>query len=786
MECSLETLESRLMLSIAPVAQPEFAIYHPIGVVRPMNTAAPTGLTPAQIRQAYNIDEVSFAALAGAGAGQTIAIVDAYNAPTIAADLRAFDVAFGLPDPILTVVGQTGSTTVLPAADTANRGNSWAVESSLDVEWVHAIAPYANILLVEANSASNSDLMAAVDIARNYPGVSVVSMSWGMSEFSGMSANDVHFTTPAGHIGVTFVASSGDSGAYAPNSRTRTVNYPAVSANVLSVGGTRLTIDAAGNYISESGWGNGTRSGTSGGSGGGLSRLVSQPAYQRGVVTQSSTARAVPDVAFDADPASGVPVYDSWDFGVVTPWSQVGGTSLSAPAWAGILAIANQGRALAGLPTLTGAQTLSSIYGLPASDFHDIITGNNGYAAGPGYDLVTGRGTPIVNLLVAGLIGGVVPSAPVPLIGTLTVNPASVQAGAPVTVTAGNVVESSGSSTITNVAFYLESNGVGGLQTAGDTSLGNGVRNGTTWSLAAQTAGMAPGSYSVYAIATDSAGVTGSVAAATLNILAPAPANDSFSNAAVLTGPTLTVAGSNVGATKESGEPNHAGNVGGKSVWYTWTATASGKVTVNTHGSSFDTTLGVYTGSSVSGLTAIASNDDDRAGGTLTSALTFNAVAGTTYRIAIDGYNGAAGNITLNLALAAAPVAPANDQFANAVNLSNARPVTWTGSNVGATKELGEPNHAGNRGGASVWIRWTAPVSGTVSVNTRGSNFDTTLAVYTGATVSSLTLVASNDDDRAGGTLTSALTFTAVAGRTYMIAVDGYNGATGSIVLNIA
>ena len=125
----------------------------------------------------------------------------------------------------------------------------------------------------------------------------------------------------------------------------------------------------------------------------------------------STTKRTVPDVAFDADPGSGVAVYDSWDYSG-SPWVQVGGTSLGAPAWAGIIALVNQGRALDGLPPLNGpTQTHPAIYALPAADFHD-ITRNNGYAAGPGYDLVTGLGTPIVNLLAPDLVVTPVNSMP--------------------------------------------------------------------------------------------------------------------------------------------------------------------------------------------------------------------------------------------------------------------------------------------------------------------------------------------------------------------------------------
>ena len=252
-----------------------------------------------------------------------------------------------------------------------------------------------------------------------------------------------------------------------------------------------------------------------------------------------------------------------------------------------------------------------------------------------------------------------------------------------------------------------------------------------------------------------------------------------FASAQSTSGATGSVSGSNTSATKESGEPNHAGNAGGKSIWYAWTPTATGTATVDTIGSGFDTLLGVYTGTSVGALTRVASDDD--AGGNLTSKVSFTATAGTTYRIAIDGYGGAAGATKLTWSLAATSTGPANDAFAAAQALSAASG-TWRGSSVGATKESGEPNHGGNTGGKSVWFAWTAPSSGTVSFDTVGSDFDTLLGVYTGSAVGALTTIGGDDD--AAGDLKSRVTFTATAGTTYRIAIDGYGGAAGSVTLN--
>ena len=270
------------------------------------------------------------------------------------------------------------------------------------------------------------------------------------------------------------------------------------------------------------------------------------------------------------------------------------------------------------------------------------------------------------------------------------------------------------------------------------------------------------------------------------------PANDAFANAQSISGASAAVNGTNVGATRELGEPDHLPanlSLGENTVWYNWTAPSSGQVTIDTCTSSFDTTLAVYTGSALSTLSQVGSDDDscDTPNGA-GSRLSFNATAGTTYRIAVGGYLSAnEGTFTVNLI----PPPSANDNFANAQTLTGAN-ATVTGTNVNATKESGEPNHAGNSGGKSVWYKWTPQSSGTTTIATPGSTFDTLLAVYTGDAVNSLTPVASNDDENnAGGVITSKLSFAATAGTTYRIAVDGYNengaGAeAGNITLNLA
>jgi subtilase family serine protease len=661
----LEGLEPRQLLSVAvpqinspriPDATHDFSFNRHGGTARPSAATSPVGLSPNTVRHVYGIDNVSFNGITGDGSGQTIAIVDAYNAPTIATDLATFDHAFGLNNPNLTIENQFGSTSSLPGLDPAGRGNSWAVETSLDVEWAHAVAPGANILLVEANSASFSDLIQAVDTARNANGVSVVSMSWGGAEFSGQNTYDWHFATPVGHEGVTFVAASGDYGAYSSTGSTAlSAQYPAASPNVLGVGGTRLNLDSLGNYSSETGWGDGTSSSSDGGSGGGISKYSAQPSYQKGVVTQSTTARTVPDVAFLADPASGVAVVDSYDFGSTSPWIQVGGTSLAAPMWAGVIATVNQGRNSMGTPTLDGpTQTLPAIYSLSSSDFHDITSGNNGYSAGNGYDLVTGRGTPKVNLLAPALAGtGSTTTPGTPTIGAFYASPSTIVTGSNFMLTASNVSESHG--TISSVKFYQETNGIAGYQAGSDALIGSAAQTSSgTWSLNLSTAGVPAGTYGLYAVATDGSGVNSAPSSTQVKITSgsttSAPANDNFANAHVVSGSSIAITGTNINATREAGEPYIQFNRGGHSVWFAWTAPTSKTVSITTRGSNFDTLLGVYTGNSVSALTWIASNDDDIANRTTTSALSFNAVAGKTYRIVVDGYNGATGSISLNIA----------------------------------------------------------------------------------------------------------------------------------------
>lgn len=330
-------------------------------------TAGPIGYTPAQVRHAYGFD-----LLPDGGTGQKIAIVDAYGSPTIQNDLNTFCKQFGLPTTTVQIY--------YPQGKPAKADGGWALETSLDVEWAHAIAPKATILLVVAKTASLNNLLGAVDYAVNL-GAKQVSMSWGAAEFSGESSYDSHFN----RAGVTFTASSGDNGAG--------VLWPAVSPYVVGVGGTTLKLDSTGNVLSETGWS---------GSGGGTSAYVAEPAFQK--AWQSSGKRMVPDVSYNADPATGFPVYDSTSYNGAKGWFQVGGTSAGAPQWAALVAVVNASRASA----LSSADTALYSFGSPANlnfYYRDVVSGSNGtYSDTVGYDEVTGLGSPLSNNLVPALI----------------------------------------------------------------------------------------------------------------------------------------------------------------------------------------------------------------------------------------------------------------------------------------------------------------------------------------------------------------------------------------------
>ncbi|TXN28142.1 S8 family serine peptidase [Lacisediminihabitans profunda] len=321
----------------------------------PKTSTAPIGLAPATIKSAYG-----FPTSISAGAGATIAIVDAYDDPTAESDLAVFSSTFGLPSCTTTngcfqKVNQTGGSKF------PKTNSGWALEISLDIQWAHAIAPGAKILLVESNSASFSDLLTAENFAKTHAGY--VSNSWGGSESSSELGYDASFAQP----GVSFFVSSGDAGLPA--------EYPSSSPNVISVGGTTLNFSGSGAFLSETGWSSG---------GGGCSVYESASAAQSAYpgYTQANCAgkRATPDVSLDADPASGVSVYDTTRYQGQSGWYKVGGTSASSPMWAARSAVAGV------------VVNPSYVYGSGIS-YRDITSGNNGAPCLVGYDLCTGRGS---------------------------------------------------------------------------------------------------------------------------------------------------------------------------------------------------------------------------------------------------------------------------------------------------------------------------------------------------------------------------------------------------------
>jgi subtilisin family serine protease len=253
------------------------------------------------------------------------------------------------------------------------------------------------------------------------------------------------------------------------------------------------------------------------------------------------------------------------------------------------------------------------------------------------------------------------------------------------------------------------------------------------------------------------------------------PYNDEFVAAIPLRVDSSSFSLNTVGATKEPGEPNHAGNAGGTSVWVRWTAPRSGSATIDTRGSALDTLLAVYTGSSVSSLTPVTSNDNVSASDT-TSKVTFSAAAGTTYQIALDGKNGASGSVSFNFT--AALGRPANDNFANAQTIMGSAG-TIVASNAGATAEAGEPDAEYFPQPKSIWYRWTAPRSGLFSFDVNGSATGRSFDLYAGSSLPALSAAGVKVGAGRGG----HIYLVATVGVTYVIRLDDqYN--PGDWVLN--
>lgn len=372
---------------------------------------------PQQIQNAYDIAPLYNAGINGAG--HTIVIIDAFQSPTLRHDLHLFDQIFGLNDPRLRIFAPDGLAPFNPKDQVQV---SWAAEITLDVEWAHAVAPGAAIDLVLANPNNDPkantfsgfllNLLRATSFAVANNLGDVISMSFGGNEScAGAQTLQLQHQVfqAAAAKGITLLASSGDRGAAQVNCAFTTfvqsVSTPASDPLVTAVGGTTLNADAAsGAYVSESGWS---------GSGGGFSTAFARPTFQQGI-KGITTKRGLPDIAYDADPRSGVVVVWSSsgqgkDLAVV-----FGGTSAGAPQWAGITALLNQhlGKRAGFLNSALYRLAQSQ---LAARVFHDVTTGTNtfsskdangnavtvpGFQAAAGWDAVTGLGTPNVTRLV--------------------------------------------------------------------------------------------------------------------------------------------------------------------------------------------------------------------------------------------------------------------------------------------------------------------------------------------------------------------------------------------------
>jgi subtilase family serine protease len=337
----------------------------------PATSSTPSGYGPTQFHGAYGLGKL-------APVPQTLAIVDAYDDPSIRNDLTHYDSVFGIPDlpscsstvtsSCFQKVNQAGSASPLPS-----KSSGWALEIALDVETAHEICQNCKVLLVEAGSSSLSNLEAAVNTAARL-GAGEISNSYGGSEFSG-ETGDTAYNHP--HIAVT--VSSGDNG-------YGSFGFPAASPYVVAVGGTTLNLGAGNTYGGETVWSGG---------GSGCSSYLAAQSWQTGdpkwSLTGCGTKRAVADVAADADPNTGAAVYDTTRYSGRSGWFQVGGTSLSSPLIAGVYALAGNAS--------TVAYPASTPYASRAF-LHDVTSGSNGScttimcAGAPGYDGPTGVGTP--------------------------------------------------------------------------------------------------------------------------------------------------------------------------------------------------------------------------------------------------------------------------------------------------------------------------------------------------------------------------------------------------------
>jgi len=600
-------------------------------VFTPMATGTVSATyTPAQIRAAYNLPDLpaagttlTAAKAAQMGAGQTIYIVDAYHNPNTIAELAAFNQKFALPTctsktiainsilPLasasntaceIAVVYNTAAGTMTATAPAYNAG--WATEITLDVQWAHATAPLARIVLIEAPDASLNSLLGAVKLA-NSMGPGVVSMSFGAPEGSWTASVDSVFTAPQ----MTYLAATGDSG--------MAVSWPSVSPNVLAVGGTTLSYSGPGTK-SEVSWS---------GTGGGISAYSAVPSYQTNAVPGMGfpARRVVADVAFNADPATGQYTATIAPGSSTVNWLSVGGTSLSTPQWAGLIAIANANRALIskaaiGLPHTVLYGQLATSPGTYASNFTDITSGSHGNCgtcyAKVGYDELAGLGTPNATNLLNSLTGTNASAAP-------TVPSTAV------TGTVGTALSFTVSAIASNPLTFTLSGAPGGM------SINNaGV---VTW------ATPVAGKYSAVVVAKDS--VTGLTGQGTYSLTISNPTAPTLTAANIIGRPgvalsfTATAVSNNPVTYALSGAP--AGMTINSTGVVSWPAPVIGTYTVTV--SAKDTKTGL-TGTAAysvkianSGPVITASAINGTAGKALSSSINIADPSATSFTISISG-----------------------------------------------------------------------------------------------------------------------------------------------------
>ncbi len=340
------------------------------------------GYGPSQLQSAYGLTSAS----ASNGAGRTIALVDAYDYPTAASDLAAYRSAAGLPAANFTKVNQNGQTSPLPSPAPAS--DDWTGEAALDLDMASAICPLCNIVLVEAQDDQGTGLYVAQNTAASMAGY--ISNSWGGSESSTDTSSDSSYFTHASGIVTTVSAGDSDYG----------TSYPATSPKVVSVGGTALKTASNSRGWTESVWN--TTPGSEG-TGSGCSAQEAKPSWQAALSLPAGCNNRIDnDVAADADPATGVAVYDTSNNN--GGWNEIGGTSASSPMVAAMFALAGN----------AGATPAQDIY-QHTGNFFDVTSGNDGSCspsylctAGTGYDGPTGWGTPngLAGLQTGGSGGG--------------------------------------------------------------------------------------------------------------------------------------------------------------------------------------------------------------------------------------------------------------------------------------------------------------------------------------------------------------------------------------------